>query len=77
MQIVVLGLAPMGVSVPTAVDWMHVPDITRRILLIPPYLDNFGKRLIKSPNGYPGHSGLACYLPGNTSQVELDRPPKS
>ena len=42
---------------------------------MPPYFENFGKRLIKSPKVYWGDSGLACHLLGITSQAELERSP--
>ena len=49
--------------------------MTGQIILVPPYFENFGKRLIKSPKVYLGDSGLACHLLGITSQAELDRSP--
>jgi uncharacterized protein len=67
--------APLGVSIPTVGDWLHVLEITGQIILVPPYFENFGKRLIKSPKVYLGDSGLACYLLGITTQAELDRSP--
>ena len=67
--------APLGVSVPTVGDWLHVLEITGQIILVPPYFENFGKRLIKSPKLYLGDSGLACYLLGITTQAELERSP--
>jgi len=67
--------APLGVSVPTIIEWLHVLEITGQIMLVPPYFNNFGKRLIKSPKVYIGDSGLACYLLGISSQAELDRSP--
>jgi predicted AAA+ superfamily ATPase len=67
--------APLGVSVPTISDWLHVLEITGQVILIPPYFENFGKRLIKSPKVYIGDSGLACYLLGIASPAELDRSP--
>jgi uncharacterized protein len=67
--------APLGVSVPTIGDWLHVLEITGQIMLVPPYFENFGKRLIKSPKVYLGDSGLACYLLGIATQAELDRSP--
>ena len=66
---------PLGVSVPTVSDWLHVLEVTGQIILVPPYFENFGKRLIKSPKVYIGDSGFACYLLGITSQTELDRSP--
>ena len=65
--------APLGVSIPTLSEWLHVLEITGQVMLIPPYFENFGKRLIKSPKVYIGDSGLACYLLGLTSQAELER----
>jgi predicted AAA+ superfamily ATPase len=67
--------APLGVSVPTVGEWLHVLEITGQIILVSPYFENFGKRLIKSPKVYLGDSGLACYLLGINSQAELDRSP--
>jgi predicted AAA+ superfamily ATPase len=67
--------APLGVSVPTIGEWLHVLEITGQIILVPPYFENFGKRLIKSPKVYWGDSGLACYLLGLTSSKEVERSP--
>ena len=67
--------APLGVSVPTIGNWLHVLEITGQIMLVPPYFENFGKRLIKSPKVYLGDSGLACYLLGIATQAELERSP--
>jgi hypothetical protein len=67
--------APLGVSVPTVDNWLHILEITGQVILAPPYFENFGKRLIKSPKIYIGDSGLACYLLGITSAAELERSP--
>jgi hypothetical protein len=67
--------APLGVSVPTVGGWLHILEMTGQIILVPPYFENFGKRLIKSSKLYWGDSGLACYLLGITSQSELERSP--
>ncbi len=66
---------PLGVSVPTIGDWLSILEVTGQIILAPPYFENFGKRLIKSPKVYFGDSGLACHLLGIRSQAELDRSP--
>jgi len=42
---------------------------------VPPYFENFGKRLVKSPKMYWGDAGLACHLLGIQTQAELDRSP--
>ena len=67
--------APLGVSVPTLTDWLYVLEITGQIILVPPYFENFGKRLIKSPKVYWGDSGMACHLLGIQTQAELERSP--
>jgi predicted AAA+ superfamily ATPase len=67
--------APLGVTVPTIGDWLHILEVTGQIILVPPYFENLGKRLIKSPKVYLGDSGLACYLLGLTSMAELERSP--
>src|SRR6266851_3745339 len=67
--------APLGVSGPTIGEWLHILEVTGQIILVPPYFENFGKRLIKSPKLYLGDSGLACYLLGLTSSAELERSP--
>jgi len=67
--------APLGVSVPTISEWLHVLEITSQIIIVPPYFENLGKRLVKTPKVYWGDSGLACYLLGITSEAELQRSP--
>jgi predicted AAA+ superfamily ATPase len=67
--------APLGVSVPTISEWVRILEITGQIILVPPYFENFGKRLIKSPKIYWCDTGLACYLLGIESQSELERSP--
>jgi predicted AAA+ superfamily ATPase len=67
--------APLGVSVPTIGHWLDVLEATAQILLVPPYFENFGKRLIKSPRLYIADPGLACHLLGIESQRELQRSP--
>lgn len=67
--------APLGVSVPTIGDWLHILEITGQVILVPPYFENFGKRLIISPKAYLADSGMACHLLGIQTQAELDRSP--
>lgn len=67
--------APLGVSVPTLGEWLRILEITGQIILVPPYFENFGKRLIKSPKLYFVDSGLACHLVGLRSPAELERSP--
>src|ERR1035441_6147642 len=67
--------APLGVSVPTVGEWLHVLEVTGQVILVPPYFENFGKRLIKSPKVYLGDPGMACHLLGIASPAELERSP--
>jgi predicted AAA+ superfamily ATPase len=67
--------APMGVTVPTISEWLRILEITGQVILVPPYFENFGKRLVKSPKVYWGDAGLACHLLGIQSQAELERSP--
>jgi len=67
--------APLGLSVPTIGEWLQILEATGEIMLVPPYFENLGKRLIKSPKLYWLDSGLACYLLGIRSVAELERSP--
>ncbi len=67
--------APLGVSVPTITQWLSVLEITAQIIIVPPFFENFGKRLIKSPKVYFTDSGMACHLLGIETQAALDKSP--
>lgn len=66
---------PLGITVPTVGEWLRVLEVTGQIIIVPPYFENFGKRLIKAPKVYIGDSGLACFLLGINSQAELEKSP--
>jgi predicted AAA+ superfamily ATPase len=67
--------APLGVSVPTISQWLSILEMTGQILIVPPYFDNVGKRLVKSPKIYIADSGLACHLLGIETEGELAKSP--
>lgn len=67
--------APLGVSVPTVAQWLGVLETTAQILVVPPFYESLGKRLIKSPKVYVADAGLACHLLGIETPGELDRSP--
>ena len=52
--------APLSISVPTVDHWLHIPEITGQVMLVPPYFEDFGKRI------------LACYLGFNNGD-KLER----
>jgi len=67
--------SPLGMSVPGISKWLDVLEATQQILIVPPYFENVGKRLVKSPRLYIADSGLACHLLGIESDAELLRSP--
>jgi uncharacterized protein len=67
--------APLGVSVPTIAQWLGVLETTAQLLIVPPFYEHLGKRLIKSPKVYLADSGLACHLLGIETAAELERSP--
>jgi predicted AAA+ superfamily ATPase len=67
--------APLGVSVPTITQWLGVLETSAQILVVPPFYENVGKRLIKSPKVYLADSGLACHLLGIDTPADLAKSP--
>lgn len=65
--------APLGVSVPTISQWLNILEATHQVILVPPFYENFGKRLIKSPKVYLADSGLAAHLLGIESEKAMMR----
>ena len=64
----------VGVSAPTIKNWISILEASFILFRLPPYFENFGKRMIKSPKLYFTDVGLACYLLGleNVEQVNRD-----
>lgn len=67
--------APLGMSVPGITSWLNILEATHQVLIVPPYFENLGKRLIKSPRVYIADSGLACHLLGIETEAELKKSP--
>lgn len=67
--------APLGVSVPTITQWLSILEITGQIILVPPFYENFGKRLVKTPKLYFVDSGLFCHLLGIPDEKALNNSP--
>jgi uncharacterized protein len=65
--------APLGVSVPTVASWLSILETTNQIILVPPFYENFGKRLIKSPKIYFVDTGLLCHLLGIENERTLGK----
>lgn len=67
--------APLGISVPAVGRWLDILEATGQVLVVPPWFENAGKRLVKSPKVYIADAGLACHLLGIESDAELSRSP--
>lgn len=67
--------APLGVSVPTVTQWLGILETTAQIIIVPPYYENFGKRLVKTPKVFIADPGLACHLLGIDTLAELNKSP--
>lgn len=65
--------APLGVSIPTVNEWLNILEATHQIILVPPFFENFGKRLVKSSKIYLTDTGLAVHLLGFDSKKALER----
>lgn len=51
-----------GVSQPTVKTWVSLLEAAYIVRLLPPYFENFGKRVIKAPKVYFLDSSLVCAL---------------
>lgn len=67
--------APLGVSVPTLTQWLSILEVTGQLILTPPYFENFGKRIVKTPKVYFADSGLAAALLGIRDDADLAASP--
>jgi len=54
----------LGVDLKTIKRWIAILEASYIIFLLPPYYENFGKRMIKSPKVYFYDTGLVSYLTG-------------
>ncbi|HEY5584047.1 MAG TPA: ATP-binding protein [Ruminiclostridium sp.] len=62
----------VGISPPTAKQWLSILVSSGIITLIEPYFNNLLKRIIKSPNMYFLDTGLCAYLTRWTSSETLE-----
>lgn len=67
--------APLGMSIPGISHWLDILEVTGLIVMVQPYFENLGKRLIKSPKAYWVDCGLTCHLLGIQTEAELERSP--
>jgi len=62
----------VGVSVKTVNEWISVLETSYIIYKLPPYYNNYNKRIIKHPKIYFYDMGLVCYLLEFRNFRELD-----
>lgn len=64
----------VGISANTVKHWLSILEASFIVYKLPPYFENFGKRVIKSPKYYFTDTGLLCFLLGieNPQQVARD-----
>ncbi len=65
----------LGVDVKTIKRWISVLEASYIIFLLPPYYQNFGKRIVKSPKMYFYDTGLISYLTGINSKESFEQGP--
>ncbi len=61
-----------GISHNTAKSWISILETSYIVSLLPPYYNNFNKRIIKAPKLYFLDTGLLCYLLGISNMNEYN-----
>lgn len=62
----------LGLSVNTVKAWFSVLEASYMIFYLPPFYENFNKRIIKTPKFYFLDTGLLCHLLGIGSPQQLE-----
>ena len=65
----------VGVDSKTIQHWLSILEASFVIFRLPPYHENFGKRLVKSSKVYFTDTGLLCYLLGLEESAQVARDP--
>lgn len=65
----------VGISSPTAKQWISVLETSNQIDLLEPYFVNRGQRLVKTPKLYFRDTGLLCFLLGISSVDQMQETP--
>lgn len=63
--------ADCGISAATAREWLSVLEASYLVARLPPYFQNFGKRLVKSPKLYFLDVGLMAWLLGVRDETSV------
>ncbi|WP_374328855.1 ATP-binding protein [Azonexus sp.] len=70
LNLAALG-ADCGISAVTAREWLSVLEASYLVTRLPPYFQNFGKRLVKSPKLYFLDVGLMAWLLGIRDEASI------
>ncbi|MCB1827567.1 MAG: ATP-binding protein, partial [Coxiellaceae bacterium] len=65
----------LGIARSTAKEWLSVLQASFILNTLPPYFENFGKRITKSPKIYFNDVGLLCYLLGIQEPEQIETHP--
>jgi len=65
----------VGISANTVRQWISILEASFIVFRLPPYYENFDKRITKSPKLYFHDVGLASYLLGIENVVQMKRDP--
>jgi predicted AAA+ superfamily ATPase len=65
----------VGVDAKTIRHWITILEASFILYKLPPFFENFGKRVIKSPKYYFTDVGLLCYLLGIREPEQISRDP--
>ncbi|MFZ9920430.1 MAG: ATP-binding protein [Terrimicrobiaceae bacterium] len=65
----------VGVDAKTVRSWLSILEASFLIFKLPPYFENFGKRVVKSPKYYFTDVGLLCFLLGIREPEQVTRDP--
>ncbi len=67
----------IGLSVSTIKRWVSILETSYVIFLLPPFYENFGKRIVKSPKVYFYDTGMVSYLTGVKNRELFENGPMS
>jgi predicted AAA+ superfamily ATPase len=65
----------VGVDAKTIRHWISILEASFILHKLPPYFENFGKRVLKRPKYYFTETGLLCHLLGIRDPAQISRDP--
>jgi predicted AAA+ superfamily ATPase len=65
----------VGVDSKTVRSWLSILEASFLVFKLPPYFENFGKRVVKSPKYYFTDVGLLCFLLGIREPEQVSHDP--